>query len=116
MCRIPQTKLFLAFLLAFGFGTLCFRAIEHERIFTVDNVFSKAGAIGHLHKNIKSLCNSDFVRIADTNGKTISVENDPGNDYVLVIDWEYSPRGRSETIRYDKKVYEKCIREIEETR
>lgn len=116
MYRFPQTKLFLAFLLAFGFGTLCFRAVEHERIFTFDNVFSKTEAIGHFHKNVKSLCNSDYVRIADTNGRTVSVERNRRNEYNVVIDWEYSPRGRSETIWYDKKVYEKCIREIKETR
>lgn len=34
--------------------------------------------------------------------------------YEVVIDWDYSPRGKHEIIMHGKAEYERCVREVGE--
>ena len=76
--------------------------------------FTREEGISHLHKKVRSLCNADFVSVEETKGKTVFVDERREGKYSVVIDWDYSIRGKHELIWYDKKEYEKCIVEMSE--
>lgn len=78
--------------------------------------FTREEAMSHLHKKVQSLCNAKFVDVKDTKGRTMFIDKKDWNDeYLILIDWDYSIRGRHELIFYSKEEYQNCIIEVGES-
>ena len=78
-----------------------------------NNGFGREEAISHLNKKVQSLCNAKSVSANETQGRTALTENLSGENLIL-IDWNYSFRGKPELIWYGKEEYEKCVVEVGE--
>ncbi|MGQ0540952.1 MAG: hypothetical protein ACT4O9_03755 [Blastocatellia bacterium] len=77
------------------------------------NVFTWEQALSHLNKKVRNTCNAKGIRSEDTTGRTAFVDKDDFNGgYYVVIDWDYSPRGRHEIFHTSKETYENCIIEV----
>ena len=77
--------------------------------------FTKEEAKSHIHKKVQNLCNAKSVNVKDTKGRTMFIQKDDWNGaYFVVIDWDYSIRGRHELLWYSKEEYEKCVVEVGE--
>lgn len=100
---------FVTFAISFGIT----KAISNSA--AQNKGFTKEEAILHLHKKVQSLCNAKSVNVKDTKGRTVFIDKSDWNDeYSVVIDWDYSIRGRHELLWYSKEEYKRCVIEVGE--
>ena len=113
MNRFIRIKYFAFFLLTFAVGSLAGEKIKN---FSPQyNGFTKEEALSHLNKKVKSVCNAKFVKSEQTSGRTAFIdEDDFRGGYLVVIDWDYSLRGKHEIIHFAKAEYERCVIEVGE--
>lgn len=113
MSYISQIKFLPIFALTCALGIVFVNSTDVK--VPKKDFFTWEEAVARLDKRVESICNAKNIRSEDTTGRTAFVDKDDFNGgYYVVIDWEYSLRGRHEIFHTNKATYEKCIIEVED--